>query len=507
MARIIAKAVNCLDPRDGAPCAVCAMCVSIAEGRTSDIVEIDGASNTGIDDIRVLRERAAYAPTEAKFKIYIIDEVHRLSPQAFDGLLKTLEEPPAHVLFVFASTEPHKVPLTILSRCQRFDFRKIDRETISTRLTDVAAAEGLVLDANAKELIGQQAGGSLRDALGILDQVRAFAGEKITAEDVRMGAGIGRPQIIADLTTRMLQGDAGGSLRAINEATAQGVDPASLGRQLVEYWRALLLQTSGARAEVDLDPALMDTLAAHATSLTPELALAALRGLTEQVIEPRLNVPPQLPLEIAVVQAILAVSSGSGDGDSSIQRPTGDMPQAASPPTQRAGKAARSAGEPLPMAKPPPRSVAENPAPSAGDIEPSAGEPEPLTSEPNGNGSSAGQTLSEAWPLVIEAARARSRRLQGVLRDAVPMTCDDAEVTLGFQYAFHRDESDRQENRTEIEALIATVMGRRLRIRCILVENDASRTRAAESDGFFEEAERMLRGIHARKFRSSKSDS
>ncbi|HEV3312862.1 MAG TPA: DNA polymerase III subunit gamma/tau, partial [Chloroflexota bacterium] len=127
IARILAKAVNCLDPQDGAPCTNCALCVSISEGRCPDIIEIDGASNTGIDDIRVLRERLAYAPAEGTTKVYIIDEVHRLSPQAFDGLLKTLEEPPPHVLFAFASTEPHKVPLTILSRCQRFDFHKIDR--------------------------------------------------------------------------------------------------------------------------------------------------------------------------------------------------------------------------------------------------------------------------------------------------------------------------------------------------------------------------------------------
>jgi DNA polymerase III subunit gamma/tau len=551
-ARILAKAVNCLDPKDGAPCTVCRMCLSIAEGRSPDVIEIDGASNNSIDDVRVLRERVAYAPNEGRFKVYIIDEVHRLSGQAFDALLKTLEEPPEHVLFVFASTEPHKVPSTILSRCQRFDFRKIDHETTAARLAEVAAAEGLALDEDAKALIAQQAGGSLRDALGILDQVRTFAGDTIGADEVRTGTGIGRPQLIAGLTGLMLDGDPGGALSMIHEAVAQGVDPPSLGRQLIDYWRGLLLFACGAGAEVDLDPVLLDAAPSHAAKLTPSSAISALRALTEQVIEPRLSVSPMLPLEISVVQAILKVSpdvgSGNGDREPETRDRTRDRPirairegahtealtttsmqseqeHSTSPlpePIRPDGPVATHAYEntealtttsmqseqehstsPLPEPIRPDGPVATNAHENKELVAIAADEATPPTNEsPDDFGG-----FPAVWPRIIEAARARSRRLQAVLRDAEPVGWNDEEITLAFKYPLHRDLADSQENRAGAEAIIAEVMGARLRVHCILATAPMTPTQADDTDSFVAEAERMLRGVHARQFRSSQSDS
>jgi len=183
-ARILAKALNCENPHDAEPCNECAMCKTINDSQTMDIIEIDGASNRGIDEIRTLRESVKYAPTRGKYKIYIIDEVHMLTKESFNAFLKTLEEPPAHTIFVFATTDIHKVPLTIISRCQRFDFRRIQLDTIKKTLSDIAKAENISIDDKTLTLISKKADGALRDAQSLFNQVISFCGDKIDSETV-----------------------------------------------------------------------------------------------------------------------------------------------------------------------------------------------------------------------------------------------------------------------------------------------------------------------------------
>lgn len=513
-ARILAKAVNCTSPQDGAPCGQCDMCLSIGEGRSPDVIEIDGASNNGIDDIRILRERVAFTPAEARFKLYIIDEVHRLSGAAFDGLLKTLEEPPRHVIFIFASTEPHKVPTTILSRCQRFDFHRIDRETTIARLSYVAEKEGIQADQESTQLIAQQSGGSLRDALGILDQVRAFAGDSITATNVRDSIGLGSPGTVSALTTAILDAAAGDCLRLIHDAVAQGADPRTLSLQLIEYWRALLLHVSGASGQVDIDPALEEAATGHASRLTADSCLAVLRALTEQIVEPRLSVSPQLPFEMATVQAIsvLQISrppTQAVETPVSAQRPS---PAPKSEQTRRVMQEPRdSSGYSGSKMGPSPSS---NPVLAGTESlsEPGSGTEshEDANAQEPDAGAARTENLPEAWPQVVEAARARSRRLQGLLRDARLVEWSPTEVTLGFRHGFHREETDRPENRAAVEAIIADVTGGNPRVRCVIASPEPAtggkETAAADDTGtFIEDAERMLRGVHARQVKSSRS--
>lgn len=256
-ARIIAKALNCIGP-DGnggptiSPCGVCEPCVAIAAGRHIDVVEMDAASNTGVDDVREIIEAVRYASVSARFKIYIVDEVHMLSKNAFNALLKTLEEPPPHVKFIFATTEVNKVPVTVLSRCQRFDLRRVPAETLVTHFGAIVIAEGATAEPEALALIARAAEGSVRDGLSVLDQAIAHSGGAVTADAIRDMLGLADRGAVRRLFGLALAGDAAGTLGAITEQYDLGLDPEMLIRELLELVHAI----TRARLAPAEDPAL-----------------------------------------------------------------------------------------------------------------------------------------------------------------------------------------------------------------------------------------------------------
>jgi DNA polymerase-3 subunit gamma/tau len=245
-ARIFAKALNCEQGPTVTPCGECSNCVEIASGGNVDVREIDGASNTSVDDVRELRENVRYAPTKSRHKIYIIDEVHMLSTSAFNALLKTLEEPPPSVIFLFATTEPQKIPDTILSRCQRFDFRQISDEKIAAHLSSIVREERLEIAPTALALIARQADGSLRDALSLLDQVIAFAGEKATEEEVIGVLGLTDRALISRSIEALVRHDPQEALSVLGEVLEKGFDPKTYLAELWERIRDLLILKSGA---------------------------------------------------------------------------------------------------------------------------------------------------------------------------------------------------------------------------------------------------------------------
>ncbi|HEX5239176.1 MAG TPA: DNA polymerase III subunit gamma/tau [Sphingomicrobium sp.] len=253
-ARLVAKALNCIGP-DGqggptiTPCNVCEPCRAIAEGRHIDVIEMDAASHTGIDDIREIIDAVRYASVSARYKIYIIDEVHMLSKQAFNGLLKTLEEPPEHVKFLFATTEVNKVPVTVLSRCQRFDLRRIPAEKLAAHFTDVASAEGVEIEPEAIGMIARAAEGSARDGLSILDQAIAHGAGAVTAEQVRDMLGLADRGRIRRLLEVALSGDAPAALAELDQAHELGIDPMQLLRGLMESLHAATRTKAGATSD------------------------------------------------------------------------------------------------------------------------------------------------------------------------------------------------------------------------------------------------------------------
>jgi DNA polymerase-3 subunit gamma/tau len=250
-ARILAKALNCVNGPTSQPCGVCDVCKEIAEGRNLDVIEIDGASNNGVENIRDLRDNAAYAPTRGPFKIYLIDEVHMLSTGAFNALLKTLEEPPAHVKFIFATTEAQKVPATITSRCQRFDLRRIPSDLIQKHLLYIAENEKITLDADAADAIAHGADGGLRDAESMLDQMVAFCGERITMNDVMDVFGFTPREVVANLAQALFAADAQAALGIVAMQSDAGKDLSRLTAELIGHLRdRLVAQACGGQIEV-----------------------------------------------------------------------------------------------------------------------------------------------------------------------------------------------------------------------------------------------------------------
>lgn len=254
VAKIFAKAVNCQNPVDGSPCGECEMCRAISEGRSMNVIEIDAASNNGVDNIREIREEVAYRPTEGKYKVYIIDEVHMLSIGAFNALLKTLEEPPEYVIFILATTESHKIPITILSRCQRYDFKRISIDTISDRLMDLMVREQVEVEEKAIRYIAKAADGSMRDALSLLDQCIAFyLGQKLTYDHVLEVLGAVDTEVFSRLLREIISRDVVKVLKSVEELVMQGRELGQLTTDFTWYLRNLLLVKSSDNMEDVLD--------------------------------------------------------------------------------------------------------------------------------------------------------------------------------------------------------------------------------------------------------------
>jgi DNA polymerase-3 subunit gamma/tau len=346
-ARLVAKALNCIGP-DGQgqptiqPCGLCEHCRAIAEGRHIDVVEMDAASHTGVDDIREIIDAVRYASVSARYKIYIIDEVHMLSKSAFNALLKTLEEPPEHVKFLFATTEVNKVPVTVLSRTQRFDLRRIDPEKLVAHFAEVAKSEGIEVEPDALAMIARAAEGSARDGLSILDQAIAHGGGTVTAEQVRDMLGLADRGRIRDLLELVLKGDATATLMAMDEAHDLGMDPASIVRGLMEALHSATRAKAGAQVEALLSVEQREFSEKLAARLSwgqiHRLWQMLLKGLSDVIVAPdpqeaatmailRLIHSAELPDPAALIQQL--------SGGATAAAPAAPAAQAASAPSAR----------------------------------------------------------------------------------------------------------------------------------------------------------------------------
>src|SRR5579885_383201 len=341
-ARILAKAVNCEAPEAGQPCTRCESCQAVASGRALDLVEMDAASNRGIDEIRELRDRVGYSTSGSRYKIYLIDEVHELTQFAFDALLKTLEEPPPHVIFVLATTERHKVPETILSRCQVYDFVRIKLADVVGRLRQIVQAEGVQTDDAALTLIARRATGSLRDAVNLLEQAVAVQGRELSEAGLRAAAGAGDTRA-RELLGHLLERRLAQALELVAMVRDDGVDLRQFTRDCVQALRAALLVRAGAAASLDLDEEAQSGLGA----LAGEHGAAELARVLRLLMSADFRADPlsPLPLELAIIESIEvapAVAATAAARESAIGRPAPAEPAPASSrePGPRAATAA-----------------------------------------------------------------------------------------------------------------------------------------------------------------------
>ncbi|MCY3543783.1 MAG: DNA polymerase III subunit gamma/tau [Chloroflexi bacterium] len=364
-ARILAKAINCLSPRDGEPDNECHICVSINEGRSLDLIEIDAASNRGIDDIRELSDKVRFSPTESRYKIYIIDEVHMLTDAAFNALLKTLEEPPEHAKFILATTEAYKLPPTIISRCQRFDFRRIPIERMVAKLADICEQEGIEASNDALQLVARMANGGLRDAENLLEQVVVSYGSPIREDDVRQLLGLGGDEIALELVRHIIAKSVKDGISTVNGASEQGTDLRQLLRGTLEYLRALLLIKTGAGATFGYSDEVMSRLNALVVGVSMEHLVKSLKVFA--AVNMRRDAASTLPLELALVDM-------ATEPEPMVAAPVPQQPYAAARQPAPATQAPAPRQQPsMPKAQPyqqPPNRTAPTGAPSPTDAPP-----------------------------------------------------------------------------------------------------------------------------------------
>ncbi|HEX9676442.1 MAG TPA: DNA polymerase III subunit gamma/tau [Anaerolineales bacterium] len=455
-ARLLAKAANCLAESPGQrPCNQCDPCRAVNAGRFLDLIEIDAASNTSVEDVRELRERIHFAPNEGRFKVYIVDEVHMLSAAAFNALLKTLEEPPAHALFVLATTEVHKIPATVLSRCQRHEFRRLPARLIVEYLEAKAPQEGISVEREALGLIARQATGSLRDAISLLDQL-AYSGERVTLAQAEQVLGTATAEAVRQLVQAMAAREVGVGLAVINQALDGGADARQFGRQVVQYLRDLLLLRMQAGGLLDLGGEALEEMRRVAGEFEIPLLLEAIRAFGQAAVSGRENWQPALRLELALVESLFP---GAAQPAAAAESSGG-----ASAPSRPANPAASPASETVR------RSRVDQPPPSPQQAAPGAGP---------GGGPSSGpltfQAILERWDDLLVAAQARDVRIQALLADCKPLGLENRRLVLGFRDELRREKIEKKHNQTTLAAALKQVFGQDLGVRCVLVADGSSR--------------------------------
>ena len=306
LARIMAKALNCTNRKGAEPCNTCPSCMSMNEGASVDLQEIDGASNRGIQEIRDIKERLRFQPSNSRYKIFIIDEVHMLTNEAFNALLKTLEEPPDHVYFMFATTEPHKVPLTILSRCQRYELKRLSKQELTSHFSHLATQEGVQMDPQAVEMIVRESEGSVRDGLSLLDQLFSYCGNTVTAKDVLDVLGLVTSDLIYDIGVSLLAADLGTAFHLVGSADIQGVDIKRLGADLLQWFRGLLLCKLGGEAAslLELTQEQVKTMTETVAPYSLMQLSAVFNVLMDTLEQNSLSLQPKLALELACIRAV-----------------------------------------------------------------------------------------------------------------------------------------------------------------------------------------------------------
>jgi DNA polymerase III subunit gamma/tau len=485
-ARILAKALNCIHAPTVTPCGVCDSCREISQGISLDVLEIDGASNNSVDQVRELRENVRFAPIRGKYKIYIIDEVHMLTQQAFNALLKTLEEPPAHVIFVFATTEPNKVLPTILSRCQRFDLRRIPTPIIAHQLESIAKQEGVTLSVAAAEAIAIASEGGLRDAESMLDQLVAFCGKEINEDQVLEIFGLTSELVVADLARSVVKADAPAALRIIHDQAEAGKDLAKILADLIGFLRYLLIdQVDSGNAQEELGELGRTIVSELSRVVKPGELLRLIEILSEAEPSLKWTSNKKLHLEIAVIRAIqslreigidqildalenLKVQGSPGDGGS---RSGQDKIQKKVPPADFSSTGILTGTQPA-MDKPIEGDLAKLPIETTVEGEP-AGEtlpteddliavPPEIPQDPVSLGEpeeADGESLNSLWMKVVDEVRRRRPLIQAWIEMATPLGQTGTEVLIGFPATeqLAMESLLRSNNRKFVEELLTEI--------------------------------------------------
>lgn len=444
IAKIFAKALNCRFGTGGEPCNECDICMSITDGSANDVIEIDAASNNGVDEIRNIREKVKYAPSEARYKVYIIDEVHMLTTGAFNALLKTLEEPPGHAIFILATTEPHKIPATIISRCQRFDFKAIEMNEIVGRLEYVARSESLEYDKDAIDYIARTSEGGMRDALSIMDQVIAYSNDVITLEDAVMITGGIRSEELNEWLKLIDHRDSRAAFMKYHQFIEEGKDPTRLVHELVYYIRDIILMKHAGEIEDDI-------AFAHTED---KVLYEMIDVLNDSMVMMRFSVNTSVHLEVVIVKLIQVLNNN----DRSIEPQTMDLSHI----EQKLAELDKK--------------LSSQPQVPVGTIS----EPQSRSASQSSKGFSLRQIekvldhankedlvkLKDDWPKVYQHVEEKGlQALRSLIKDSDPVAASDTHVLLKFNSDVHSDLINKDEKkRQELEAVIPSIIGKEVTV-------------------------------------------
>ncbi len=444
LARLLAKAVNCLNPdRARRPDNECENCKAVNENRFLDLIEIDAASNTSVDDVRDLRDKINFSPSQGKYKIYIIDEVHMLSTQAFNALLKTLEEPPPHAIFVLATTEIHKIPATVLSRCQRHEFRRVPVGEIVTNLKMIVKAENLQADDDALIQIARQSAGGMRDAQSLLDQLSS-TGDKITLALAQTVLGTATSQTVLDLIASIMDHDPAHGLETIHKALDAGADPRSLARQVVEYLRGLMLIQMGNANQVEATADVKKQMGSHAKSFSTSDVLRMMKAFNNAAVDLRGGWQPSLSLELALAEVLDAPAEPT----QSLAASPRSTPQPASPP--------RTETQPPPSAQ------------SGGSSTPQdVSRPEVAAHPPEKSAISAGDVI-KGWKHLSSSLPKSQANLSALLNSVRMIDMQGQTLILGLASDVLVSKIDKPDQIEVIRKLIKDQFGVDVNVRCVV---------------------------------------
>ena len=447
-ARILAKALNCQQGPTADPCGQCENCLKIRNGQAVDVVEIDAASNRGIDEIRELRERVRYAPLEGRFKVYIIDEVHMLTPEAFNALLKTLEEPPAHTIFILATTELQKVPMTIASRCQRLDFARMKMEDIVQQLKKIAGEEGFSITEEALQLMARSAEGAMRDAISLLDQLVSFAGKKITADDVVTLLGTADEALLFSFADAVADHDTTKVLALIRRGMEEGRSMQQVVRDLIGHFRNLLHLKIGSGEALELTKDQVAMLGRQAEKYSFVRIKEVLLALTRAELDMKWHPHARLVLEVALIELL----NKADVAEKEVQKKTIETIKESEP--------------------------IKEPEQAKEEVEPAASKSE------NPEDKDLFLKIKKHWEDVLENMRKKSIYGFVSLHEGEPLAISEkGKLVIGFRkgYSFHKDRLEEEKNKEALEESIREIIGQKVMVECQVVDRPKEPTLSIKS--------------------------
>ena len=473
-ARILAKSLNCVKGPTPHPCNKCERCMRITDGYSMDVIEIDGASNNGVDSIRELRNKVNFAPTEGKYKVYIIDEVHMLSQGAFNALLKTLEEPPSHVIFIFATTDPHKIPSTILSRCQWFNFRRISLADIIAKLKKIAKDEGLNINDKTLNIIARSSTGSMRDAESILDQIIAYCGKEITSQSVREVLGIIEEEVFFEFIEAIINDDTLKGVEIINRTADLGGDASQFIRNLMEYVHNLSLAKVCQKEILNLQGIFIEDrerLLKQSKTIQLEKLFNIIDYLAEAEKKMRYIRHPWIILEMLVIKFTAADNYSLKEVKKEKDEYSLDF--SAKKDVSELGKKNTGIKEKLPPKKKIQDKIKSKEDPSI------KAKKSPINLE-----------LRQAWPKILERVKKTKIAVYSFILANNLIAVENNKLIIGFnkEYTFHKESLERQNNKMLLQELIKEEIGRILAVECIINDN-------SKEDSFLEDKQENKREI------------